>query len=140
MSTYISLLTRAFLLAVFLAVVTVAGELLFVFLARQMHPGMPFTSFYAVVLFAIGAGFMPVWPSPSRISSTPISLLGRLLLLIEFTIFVAVAIFASVKFMAYEHVIVPIDTWFAAYAYVLILVVMLVANFGRLRREISASH
>jgi hypothetical protein len=42
--------------------------------------------------------------------------------------------------MAWRHIVMPVEIWFAAYAYVLILVVMLIANFGRLKREISTSN
>jgi hypothetical protein len=136
----LTLLLRAFLLALVTAILAIAAESIFVFAMRLSGHHVLFTSFWALVLFAVLMAFMPVWPSPSRISSTPIGLGGRVLLLIEFTIFVAAAIFASAKFMAYQHVVVPVEIWFAAYAYGLVLVVMLFANFSRLRREISASN
>src|SRR5215469_16614196 len=139
MSSYIVLMTRAFLLAIFVAAVALIAELFFVFVMKTTaHPAYV-TSFGALVLFATMMGFLPGWPSPSRISQTPISLLGRVVLLVEFTALVAVAMFASSRFMALRHIVVPVEIWFAAYAYVLILVVMLIANFGRLRREISTS-
>jgi hypothetical protein len=133
------LVLRAFLLAVFAAVVSIIAELSFVFSMKLMGHPVRITSFGALLLFTTLMGFMPVWPSPSRISSTPISLVGRVLLVIEFTMLVTAAIFASSSFMAHEHVIVPVDIWFAGYAYVLILMVMLFANFGRLKREISVN-
>jgi len=131
------LLWRAFLLAVFVAAIALIGEGFFVLTMRWSGHAIMFTSFWALVMFAVFAGFMPVWPSPSRISEAPISLGGRALLLIEFTAFVAVAMVASLRFMAARHIVLPVESWFAAVAYVLILVVMLIANFGRLKREIS---
>ncbi len=137
---YISIAGRAFFLAAFLAAISVAGELIVVEVLRMNNPNLPFSSFYAVGMFCGLSGFLPFQPSPSRISSTPISLFGRLLLLLEFTLFVVAAMFASSQFMASRHVVVPVEISFAAYAYGLILIVMLFANFGRLRREVSASN
>jgi hypothetical protein len=133
-------MTRAFLLAIFVAVVALAAELFFVFAMRIVAHPVYVTSFGGLLLFTTMMGFLPVWPSPSRISKTPITLAGRALLLIEFTAFVAAAMVASSRFMAWRHIVMPVEIWFAAYAYVLILVVMLIANFGRLKREISTSN
>jgi hypothetical protein len=134
-----TLVARAFVLAVFILTVALMAELGFVYGMRLFAHSVSFTSFFAVCFFPGLSGFAPTLPSPSRLSFRPVGLWGRILLLIEFTIFVAVAIFASSQLMVYKHVAVPVDLTFAAYAYVLVLVVTLVANFGRLRREIAAS-
>ena len=137
--TYIILVIRAFWFAVFVAAVALFAELLFVFIMGTMGHRVYFTSFGSLALFTGMMGFLPVQPSPSRISKTPLNIIGRAILLVEFTTFVAIAMFASARFMAWRHLIVPIEIWFAAYAYGLLLIVMLIANFGRLRREISTS-
>lgn len=99
-----------------------------------------FTSFYALVMFATLVGFMPLQPSPSRISDVPINFSGRAFLVAEVTIFVVSAIFVSSKFIAYEHIFIPVDISFAAYAYALVLIVSLISNFRQLRREISTTN
>ncbi len=136
---YVTMMLRALILVLFIAGMAMLGELVFVYGMRLFGHPVYFTSFFAVGFFSCFVGFLPTLPSPSRISSMPIGVGGRVVLLIEITLAVALAIFASSKFMAYEHVVVPIDLAFAAYAYGLILVATLIANFGRLRREISAS-
>ena len=134
------LFVRTFLLAVFVATVALIGEAFVVFAMRLLVHPVLFTSFWALGLFCGMMGFLPSQLSPSRISSAPIGFAGRVLLVIETGAFVAVAMFASSRFMAFRHIVIPVEIWFAAYAYGLILVVMLIANFGRLRREASASN
>lgn len=137
--TLLRVLTRVFLLTIFVAGIAGIAEVSFVFAMRLIGHRVPFTPFFALALFSGMAGFIPLQPSPSRISSAPISLVGRMLLVIETAACVAAAMFASSRFMASRHIVMPMEIWFAAYAYVLILIVMLIANFGRLRHEISAS-
>lgn len=136
---YRELFLRAFFFAACVGIMTIVGEILFVLVMRLAGYAAHFTAFYALVLFAAFLGLSAAQPSPSRISRTRIDLAGRALLILEFTILVALAIFASSKYMSYERVVVPVDIDFAAYAYVLVLVVMLIANFGRLRLEGSSA-
>jgi hypothetical protein len=137
MRSYIVLVMRGALLAIFVAAIALIAELFFVFVMRTVAHSVRITSFGALILFATMMGFLPVWPSPSRISQTPINLLGRVVLLVEFTTFVAVAMYASSRFMGWRHIAVPVEIWFAAYAYGLVLIVTLVANFNRLKREFA---
>lgn len=133
--THIAVILRGLLLALAVGTGALFGELIFVYGMRLFGHQAAFTSFFAVCLFSGLSGFIPVLPSPSLLSSAPIGLFVRFALLIEFTLLVMAAIVVSSKFMAENHIVISIDIWFAAYAYVLVLVIMLVANFGRLRHE-----
>jgi len=136
---YIAIGFRALRLAFIVGAVSILAELGFVFGIRLLGSPVPLTSFFAVGMFSGIIGLMPVLPSPSRLSPEPIDLWGRFFLLMEFSVIVGAAIFASSKFIAYNHVIVPIGIGFAVYVYLLFLISALVINFGRLRREISAA-
>ncbi|HWB44515.1 MAG TPA: hypothetical protein VG900_03675 [Hyphomicrobiaceae bacterium] len=128
------------MLSFYIGSLALTGEVFVVLGMRWIGHPVLFTSFWALSMFSGMVGFLPSQPSPSRISTAPIGLAGRALLVIETGAFVAGAMFASSRFMAWRHIVMPVEIWFAAYAYVLILVVMLFANFSRLRREITASN
>ena len=131
---YFVLLLRAFLFALFVAAISLAAEWMFV-AVMALSRGVPFTSFMALGFFSASMGWIAAYPSPSRISLKPIRLAGRCLLVIETAVLVAVAMFASSRFMAYRHIYFPIEVRFAAYVFGLFFGVSLLYNFRRLRHE-----
>jgi hypothetical protein len=139
MKFYVILSIRALLYAIFLATIMIISEVVFVFATKLIDHQLPFTSFFSVGFFAVSTGFVPFMPSPSRLSSVPLGLGARVLLVIEYTAFVAVAILASSKFMLYEHIVIPNSAAQCMSAYVVITVISLISNFSKLKREIMRS-
>jgi len=128
---------RSLLLAVVVAVASFLAEVTFDLVMRQLGKPVVFTSVFAVTLYSALMGFVPSWPSPSRLSSAAIKLSGRVLLLVEVTLLVGSAILASSRYVEYRHVLSPMNFYFVAGAYVFPLLVALVTNFSRLKAEWS---
>jgi hypothetical protein len=135
---YLRLLVRGFAVSVILAGISLIGELIFVVAMRFSGHDVVFTSFYAVGLFAAIMGFIPFQPAPCPVIPAPVSLIGRFLLLIEISLFVATAISASSAFIEVTHASLAIDIQFATFAYLLVLLLSLATNSRRLIQEISS--
>lgn len=130
-----SVATHAFILCLFIAALTEAAEFTFVFVMNIVHHSIPFTSFFGVCLFSALSGLLPTWPAPSRISSTPIAALCRIVLVIEVTALVVIVNFASEKWMAYKKIFLPIDQYFPIYIYFFILTLSFFVRFRKLKSE-----
>jgi hypothetical protein len=133
------LAVRALIFIIFLAISCLIAEAVFVLAMGRAGHHVHFSSIFALGLFAVFVAGVATYPSPSRISTLPIGMQGRLLLIAESSASVGLAIFTSSRFTAYRHLTIPIDLWFAVSWYVLVLVVTGLANLKRLKHEIRMS-
>lgn len=126
---------RTLMVAAFIAALAVVAEII-----GALITGSRFSSFVALALFCALVGFLPLQPTPSRISDIKISIWGRLLIVAETTCFVVLAMFASHVFMAYRHINVSVSVMLGLYFYLIILVISFFSNFSRLKAEIRRSN
>src|SRR5580693_1421835 len=138
-TSYAALLWRTLLLSLFIGSICILGNLLAVWLLNLTSSHATFTSQWALVMFGIFMGQLPVWPAGSRISASPIGLLGRIVLLGECTLLVVAATYASESYISSKHLKVAYDVWVGEGLYAFILVMMLVVNFSRLKAEIRVA-
>lgn len=134
------LATRSLAVIASLALASVLGELLFDFVFDIAGKPMVFTSFYGFVVFSTLVGFLPSWPSPSRLSKTPIGSGGRFFLVIESVCAVLLAATASSQYLIYVRRSAPFEVSAAIYVYSFILLTFFSVNFSRLRSEATTYH
>jgi hypothetical protein len=133
---YSPMMWRTFLVALFIAVISLSGNFILVEALRLTGERVSFSSQWALILFGIFVGMIPFRPAGSRISNAPIGFFGRIILLVECTLFVVVATYVSSFYISHNNLVVGYDLWVGEAAYTIVLVVMLLSNFSRLKAEV----
>ena len=85
------------------AVLSVFSEFIVVLALKTLNPDIRFTGIGAIVLFTAFCAMLPSWPAPSKICGMPLSRRQRILILIEATVAVAIAISAFVLVTEQSH-------------------------------------
>lgn len=126
------LAVRAFLAVVVIAVISAVGEFIFVVVMNGVGTGVRFTGTYFVVVFAALCGIIPSWPTPSRVSESPLNRTQRVLILVEVT---AIVIAVITTFTALNGEDVRDIAMASAFCYLFILFIFAAWQWKALRGE-----
>ena len=133
---YLPMTWRTFLVALFIAVISLGGNFILVEALRLTSERISFSFQWALIMFGIFVGMIPFRPAGSWISNAPIGFFGRIILLVECTVLVVVATHTSSLYISHNNLVVRYDLWVGEAAYTVVLVVMLFSNFSRLKKEV----